>query len=403
MKEMSAEKCVLAYSGGLDTSALVPYIKEKCGYEIIAALVDVGRMKDLEVLRQRALTAGAAEAVIIDAKEEFLRDYAFPALMANALYEGRYPLHSALSRPLIAKKMVEVAQARGAKVVAHGCTAKGNDQVRIDVSVRCLDPSITVIGPAREWNMTRPQLLDYLSARGIDLPLTKKNPYSIDENLWGRAIECGELEDPWEGAPDEAFQFTTDPAKAPDKAVEVVVGMEAGVPVSLDGKKMDSVKLVEEIDAIAGAHGFGRVDMVENRLVGIKSREVYEVPGSLSLIMAHRELEDLTLTRELQHFKTSIDQRMTELIYDGLWFSPLAECLRAFIVQSQKRVSGEVRLRYFKGCCRPVGRRSPNSLYVGDLATYGSGDAFRHDAAVGFIHIWGLPLEVWARKREGDS
>jgi argininosuccinate synthase len=401
MKKMSGEKCVLAYSGGLDTSALIPYMKEKYGYDIIAVLIDVGRMKDVEGLRQRGLTAGAIESIVIDAKEEFLRDYAFPALKANALYEGKYPLHSALSRPLIAKKMVEVAQQRGAKVVAHGCTAKGNDQVRIDVSVRCLDPSLTVLGPAREWNMTRPELLDYLAERGIDLPLTKKNPYSIDENLWGRAIECGELEDPWEAAPNGAFQFTVDPQAAPDEPVEVVVGMEAGVPVSLDGKRMDSIALVEQLDALAGAHGFGRIDMVENRLVGIKSREVYEVPGSLSLIIAHSDLEDLTLTRELQHFKTSIDQRMTELIYDGLWFSPLAECLRAFIDQSQKRVTGEVRLQYYKGCCRVVGRRSPNSLYEGKLATYGSGDTFNHEAAVGFIHLWGLPLEVWARKREG--
>jgi argininosuccinate synthase len=401
MTHMTNEKCVLAYSGGLDTSALVPYMKEKYGYDIIAALVDVGRMKDVEMLRQRALTAGAVEAVVLDAKKEFLEDFAFQALKANALYEGKYPLHSALSRPLIAKKMVEVAKEYGAKVVAHGCTAKGNDQVRLDVGVRCLDPTITVLGPAREWNMTRPELLDYLQARGIDLPLTKKNPYSIDENLWGRAIECGELEDPWTAAPSGAYAFTVDPADAPDKPVEVVVGIEKGIPVSLDGEALGPVELVERLDAVAGSHGFGRVDMVENRLVGIKSREVYEVPGSLSLIMAHREVEDLTLTRELQHFKTMIDQRLTELIYDGLWFSPLAEALRAFIDESQKYVTGEVRLQYFKGSCRAVGRRSPNSLYVSNLATYGSGDTFSHSSAVGFIHLWGLPLEVWARKREG--
>lgn len=398
---MSAEKCVLAYSGGLDTSALIPYLRENHGYEIIAALVDVGRMKDLEVLRQRALTAGAVEAVVADAKAEFVRDFAFRALRANALYEGRYPLHSALSRPLIAKKMVELARDRGAKVIAHGCTAKGNDQVRIDVSVRCLDPSVKVIGPAREWNMTRPQLLDYLEKRGISLPLTKRNPYSIDENLWGRAVECGELEDPWAAAPDGAWLSTVDAVKAPDQPQEIVVGFEAGLPVSLNGQSMDAVELVEKVDAIAGAHGFGRLDMVENRLVGIKSREVYEVPGSLSLIMAHRELEDLTLTRELQHYKTGIDQRIAELIYDGLWFSPLAECLRAFVDESQRQVSGDVRLRYFKGSCQPVGRRSANSLYVSDLATYGEGDVFKHETAVGFIHLWGLPLEVWARKREG--
>jgi argininosuccinate synthase len=398
---MSKEKCVLAYSGGLDTSALIPYLIENYGYDVIAALVDVGRMKDLEGLRLRALKAGAVESVIVDAKEEFLRDFAFPALKANALYEERYPLHSALSRPLIAKKMVEVAHMYGATVVAHGCTAKGNDQVRIDVSVRCLDPSITVLGPAREWNMTRPQLLDYIAARGLELPLTKKNPYSIDENLWGRAIECGELEDPWVAAPDDAYIFTVDPRNAPDEGVEIIIGFESGIPVSLNGKAVPPIELVEAVDKIGGAHGFGRVDMVENRLVGIKSRETYEVAGSLSLIMAHREIEDLTLTRELQHFKRIIDQRLTELIYDGLWFSPLAEALRAFIDESQKHVTGEARLRYFKGSCRPVGRRSPNSLYVPKLATYGAGDTFSHESAQGFIRLWGLPVEVWARSRQG--
>ena len=398
---MDKERCVLAYSGGLDTSALIPYMKEKFGYEIICALVDVGRMKDLESLRVRALTAGAADSVVIDAQEEFVTDFAYPALKANALYEGKYPLHSALSRPLISKKMVELAHERGAKLIAHGCTAKGNDQVRIDVSIRCLDPSITVLGPAREWGMTRPELMDYLTERGIELPLTKKNPYSIDENLWGRAIECGELEDPWAAVPADAYQFTVHPKDAPDEPVEVVVGFEAGLPVSIDGKAMGPVELVETLDRIGGAHGFGRVDMVENRLVGIKSRETYEVAGSLSLIMAHRELEDLTLTRELQHFKTGIDQRLTELIYEGLWFSPLANALRAFIDETQQYVSGDVRLRYFKGSCQPVGRRSPNSLYIAGLATYGAGDTFSHESAKGFIRLWGLPVEVWARKRQG--
>ena len=399
---MDKERCVLAYSGGLDTSALVPYIQEKFGYEIICALVDVGRMKDLESLRLRALTAGAADSVVIDAQEEFVTDFAFPALKANALYEGKYPLHSALSRPLISKKMVELAHERGAKFIAHGCTAKGNDQVRIDVSIRCLDPDIKVLGPAREWGMTRPQLMDYLAARGIELPLTKKNPYSIDENLWGRAIECGELEDPWAAVPDDAYQFTVNPKDAPDEPVEVVVSFEAGIPVAIDGKVMGPVELVETLDKIGGAHGFGRIDMVENRLVGIKSRETYEVAGSLALIMAHRELEDLTLTRELQHFKTGIDQRLTELIYDGLWFSPLADALRAFIDETQQYVSGEVRPRYFKGSCQPVGRRSPNSLYITKLATYGAGDTFSHESAKGFIQLWGLPVEVWARKRQGQ-
>ena len=398
---MGKEKCVLAYSGGLDTSALIPYMKEKYGYEIICALVDVGRMQGLEALRQRALKAGAVESVVIDAKEEFLRDFAFPALKANALYEEKYPLHSALSRPLISKKMVEVAHQYGAKFVAHGCTAKGNDQVRMDVSIRCLDPSITVLGPARDWKMTRPELLDYVTARGIDIPLTKKNPYSIDENLWGRAIECGELEDPWRAAPEDAYVFTVNPTKAPDKGVEMIIGFEAGIPVTVDGAALDPVSLVETVDKVGSAHGFGRVDMVENRLVGIKSRETYEVAGSLALIKAHREIEDLALTRELQHFKRMIDQRLTELIYNGLWFSPLADALRAFIDESQKFVTGEVRLQYYKGSCNVVGRRSPNSLYVSKLATYGSGDTFSHESAKGFIQLWGLPVEVWARKRQG--
>ncbi len=397
---MEKERCILAYSGGLDTSALVPYMKETFGYEIICALVNVGRMKDLESLRRRGLTAGAAESVVVEAEEEFLTEYAFEALKANALYEGKYPLHSALSRPLISKKMVELAHQYGARYVAHGCTAKGNDQVRMDVSIRCLDPDITVLGPAREWGMSRPQLLDYLAERGIDLPLTKKNPYSIDENLWGRAIECGELEDPWVAPPADAYQFTVDPKDAPDEAQEVVVSFESGIPVAIDGTKMGPVELVETLDLIGGRHGFGRVDMVENRLVGIKSRETYEVAGSLALISAHKELEDLVFTRELSRFKLGVDQRLTELIYEGLWFSPLAYALRAFITESQKHVTGDVRLKYYKGSCRPVGRRSPYSLYDTNLATYGHGDTFSHESAKGFIRLWGLPVEVYARKHQ---
>jgi argininosuccinate synthase len=400
---MAKERCILAYSGGLDTSALVPYMQEKFGYEIICALVNVGRMKDLESLRVRGLTAGAIESVVIDAEEEFLTDYAFEALKANALYEGKYPLHSALSRPLISKKMVELAHKWGAKYIAHGCTAKGNDQVRMDVSIRCLDPDITVLGPAREWGMTRPELLDYLAERKIDIGLSKKNPFSIDENLWGRAIECGDLEDPWAAPPADAYQFTVDPKNAPDESEEIVVSFEAGVPVAIDGVKMGPVELVEKLDLIGGKHGFGRVDMVENRLVGIKSRETYEVAGSLALITAHGELEDLVFTRELAHFKTGIDQKLTELIYEGLWFSPLAYALRAFIADTQKYVTGDVRLQYYKGNCKPVGRRSPYSLYDTKLATYGSGDTFSHESAKGFIQLWGLPVEVYARVHKGEK
>lgn len=397
---MSTELCVLAYSGGLDTSALIPYLRETRGLDVVAALVDVGRAKDLESLRQRALDAGAVDAVIIDAKEEFIRDFIFPSLAANALYEEKYPLVSALSRPLISKKMVQLAQERGASSIAHGCTAKGNDQVRFDVSIRCLDPDITVLGPAREWNMTRPEILDYVAARGIDIPLTKKNPFSIDENVWGRTIECGELEDPWETPPEEAFTVTVDPRYAPDEGVEVVVSFEQGVPVALDGVRMEPVALIDSIDALGGRHGFGRIDMIENRLVGIKSREIYETPGALALIKAHREIEDMVLTRDLIHFKRGVEQRLADMIYDGQWFSPLADALRAFVAQSQHRVSGDARLLFYKGSCSVRGRRSPYSLYVEELATYGEGDRFSHESAKGFVELWGLPLEVWARREK---
>ena len=397
---MPTDLCVLAYSGGLDTSALIPYLRETRDMDVVAALVDVGRAKDLESLRQRALDAGAVDAVVIDAKDEFVRDFVLPALAANALYEEKYPLVSALSRPLISKKMVQVAQERGATFIAHGCTAKGNDQVRFDVSIRCLDPGITVLGPAREWNMTRPQLLDYVAARGIEIPLTKKNPFSIDENVWGRTIECGELEDPWVAPPEEAFTVTVDPRRAPDEGVETIVTFDKGVPVALDGVAMEPSALIDSIDALGGAHGFGRIDMMENRLVGIKSREIYETPGALALIMAHKEVEDLVLTRDLLHFKRGVEQRLADMIYDGQWFSPLADSLRAFVSHTQARVTGDARLLFYKGSCSVRGRRSPYSLYVEELATYGEGDRFSHESAKGFIELWGLPLEVWARREK---
>ncbi|GAB4247202.1 MAG: argininosuccinate synthase [Thermoleophilia bacterium] len=390
--------CVLAYSGGLDTSAMIPYLRENYDLEVVAALVDVGRAQDLENLRKRALVAGAKDAVIIDARDEFVQDFVFPALRANALYEGKYPLVSALSRPLISKKMVELAHEKGATSIAHGCTAKGNDQVRFDVSIRCLDPSITILAPAREWGMTREELLDYMAERDIQIPLTKKNPYSIDENVWGRTIECGELEDPWEEPPADAFTVTVDPREAPDDPEEVVVGFEGGVPVELNGERLPAVELIDRIDAIGGGHGFGRVDMIENRLVGIKSREIYEVPGALALIKAHAELEDLNFTRDLNHFKKGIEQRLADMIYDGQWFSPLSDSLRAFVDHTQKYVTGDVRLRFYKGACQVVGRRSPRSLYVKELATYSTGDTFSHESAQGFCNLWGLPLEVWARR-----
>ena len=389
---------VLAYSGGLDTSALIPWLKEKYGYDVVACLIDAGRVKDIPAIMERAKASGAIEAVAIDAKEEFAEHYCLPALMANALYEDKYPLVSSLSRPLIAKKLVETAHKYGATAVAHGCTGKGNDQVRIDVGVRSQDPSLEIVAPARgaDWP-SREELLDYVAAHDIPVSLTKKSPYSIDENLWGRSNECGVLEDPWVAPPADAYQFTVDPKDAPDEPQTVIVSFEKGKPVALDGKAMGLVDLIEAIDVIAGAHGFGRVDMIENRLVGIKSREIYEVPAALALITAHRELEDLVLTRDLLHFKRTIESKLADMIYEGQWFDPLTEACKAFLLQSQERVTGDVRLKLFKGSCVANGRRSDFTLYSYKLATYTTDDEFSHEAAAGFIQLWGLPIEVWAR------
>jgi len=389
---------VLAYSGGLDTSALIPWLKEKYGYDVVACLIDAGRVKDIPGIVARAKAAGAVEALAIDAKDEFAEHYCLPALMANALYEDKYPLVSSLSRPLIAKKLVQTAHAFGATAVAHGCTGKGNDQVRIDVGVRSQDPSLKIIAPAREADWpSREELLDYVAAHGIPVNLTKKSPYSIDENLWGRSNECGVLEDPWVAPPADAYQFVIDAKDAPDEAQHVIVSFEKGKPVALDGEAMGLVELIEAIDAIGNAHGFGRVDMIENRLVGIKSREVYEVAGSLALITAHRELEDLVLTRDLLHFKRTIESKLADMVYEGQWFDPLTEACKAFLFQSQERVTGDVRLKFYKGTCVPDGRRSDYSLYSYKLATYTTEDEFSHEAAAGFIQLWGLPIEIWAR------
>jgi len=389
---------VLAYSGGLDTSALIPWLKEKYGYDVVACLIDAGRVKDIPTIMERAKASGAIEAVAIDAKEEFAERYCLPALMANALYEDKYPLVSSLSRPLIAKKLVETAHKYGATAVAHGCTGKGNDQVRIDVGVRSQDPSLEIVAPARgaDWP-SREELLDYVAAHDIPVSLTKKSPYSIDENLWGRSNECGVLEDPWVAPPADAYQCTVDPKDAPDEPQTVIVSFEKGKPVALDGKAMGLVDLIEAIDVMAGAHGFGRVDMIENRLVGIKSREIYEVPAALALITAHRELEDLVLTRDLLHFKRTIESKLADMIYEGQWFDPLTEACKAFLLQSQERVTGDVRLKLFKGSCVANGRRSDFTLYSYKLATYTTEDEFSHEAAAGFIQLWGLPIEVWAR------
>ena len=333
----------------------------------------------------------------MDVKDEFAHEYVLPALMANALYEEKYPLVSSLSRPLIARKLVEAAHRHGATAVAHGCTAKGNDQLRIEIGVRSLDPHLTIIAPAREWSKSREELLDYLAARGIAMPLTKKSPYSIDENLWGRTNECGLLEDPWMAPPEDAFEVVVNAAAAPDEPQLVQIDFEQGVPVKLDGREMGLVELIAAIDGIGGAHGFGRVDMIENRLVGIKSREIYEVPAALALITAHKELEDMVLTRDLIHFKRTIEQKFADMIYEGQWFDPLADACKAFLLSTQHRVTGAIRLKFYKGSCTPEGRTSPYSLYSYKLATYTKEDEFSHHAAAGFAELWGLPIEVWSR------
>ena len=393
-----SEKVVLAYSGGLDTSALIPWLKEKYGYDVIACLVDLGRVKDIPAIMARAEAAGVVAAEAVDAKEEFAEHHCLPALMANALYEDKYPLSTAIGRPLIAKKLVETAHKYGASAVAHGCTGKGNDQVRIDIGVRALDPNLEIVAPARaaDWP-SREELIDYVAAHDIPLNLTKKSPYSVDENMWGRSNECGVLEDPGSRrrkTPSSSSSRSTTRRTMPQ---HVIVSFEKGKPVALDGKAMGMVELIEAIDGIGNEHGFGRVDMIENRLVGIKSREVYEVAGALALITAHRELEDLVLTRDLLHFKRTIESKLADMIYEGQWFDPLTEACKAFLFQSQERVTGDVRLRFHKGSCVADGRRSDFSLYSYKLATYTTEDEFSHTAAAGFIELWGLPIEIWAR------
>jgi len=390
------KKVVLAYSGGLDTSVAIRWLQERYDAEVIALSIDVGEGKDLDFIKAKALTIGAKKSYMLDAREEFARDYVFPALKANAVYEGRYLLSSALSRPLISRLLVEVAEAEGADAVAHGCTGKGNDQVRFDVSVAALNPDLKVIAPVREWVMSREEEIDYAKAHGIPVPVGKKNPYSIDENLWGRSIECGVLEDPWVEPPEDIYVWTVSPDKAPADPQYVEIGFERGLPVSLDGHKMGPVDLIERLNKIAGAHGVGRVDHVENRLVGIKSRENYECPAATVLLAAHRDLEDLCLPREVAHFKPALEQKYAELTYFGLWFSPLKKALDAFVDATQETVTGTVRVKLWKGNCVVVGRKSAASLYDFKLATYDKGDAFDHRSAKGFIDLWGLPTRVYS-------
>jgi argininosuccinate synthase len=392
------ERIVLAYSGGLDTSVAIPWLRERFDAEVIAVTLDMGQGRELTDIRERALAVGAVRAHVLDVRDEFARDYILPALQASAIYEDRYPMATALGRPLIAKRLVEVAHIEGATAIAHGCTGKGNDQVRIDVSARALDPAIRVIAPARIWSMTRPDEIEYARARGVPVPASIDNPYSTDSNLWGRSIECGVLEDPWLEPPEEIYALTKAPAACPDAAAYVEVEFEAGVPVRVNGVPMGLVDLIGSLETIAGAHGVGRVDMLENRLVGIKSREIYEAPAAVVLHAAHRELEKMVISRDLERLKTSLGRTYADLVYNGLWFTQTREALDAFVAQVQTRVTGTVRLKLFKGDCRIVGRKSPFALYDHALATYDAGDAFDHGAAEGFIKIFGLPVETAARK-----
>ncbi len=392
-----AKRVVLAYSGGLDTSVAVRWMIEEMGVEVVAVAADVGQGGDWEAIKNRALAAGAAEAVVLDVREEFANDFVAPALAANAKYEGKYPLVSSLSRPVIVKHLVEAARRFDADAVAHGCTGKGNDQVRFEVSTRALAPDLATIAPVRGWGLTREQSIEYAERFGIPVTVTKDSPYSIDQNLWGRTIECGILEDPWAQPPEEVYELTTPTATEP---AEIVISFERGMPVALNGERLPLYQLIGAVDRIVGSYGWGRIDMVENRRVGIKSREVYECPGALALLMAHADLEDLTLERDLAHEKSRLEPRYAELVYDGLWFSPLKAALDAFVAESQRFVTGDVRLRCeLPGRCIVAGRRSPVGLYDYSLATYEAADRFRHQDAEGFVRLWGLGVETWAARQ----
>lgn len=390
---MANKKVVLAYSGGLDTSVAIKWLQDK-NYDVVACCLDVGEGKDLSFVKEKALTVGAVSSYMVDAKDEFAEEFALIAMQAHTLYEGKYPLVSALSRPLIAKKLVEIAEKENAVAVAHGCTGKGNDQVRFEVSIQALNPNLEVIAPVREWGWSREEEIEYAINHDIPIPINLDSPYSIDQNLWGRSNECGILEDPWATPPEGAYDLTVSLEETPDTADIIEIGFNAGVPVTLDGKSYKVADLILELNAIAGKHGVGRIDHVENRLVGIKSREVYECPGAMTLIKAHKELEDITLVKEVAHFKPVIEKKMTELIYEGLWFSPLQKALSAFLKETQVNVNGVVRVKLFKGHAIIEGRKSENSLYDEKLATYTKSDEFDHEAAVGFISLWGLPTKV---------
>ncbi len=408
VEPVNAKRVVLAYSGGLDTSVAVRWIQEEWGAEVVAMAVDVGQVPDAdaaywEAIRQRALAAGAIEALVVDAREEYGREYVSRAIKANALYEGKYPLVSALSRPVIARHLVAAARDHNADAVAHGCTGKGNDQVRFEVSVRALAPDLEVLAPVRVWGFTRADSIAYAAEHDIPITVTEAKPYSIDENIVGRAIECGAMEDPWVAPPEDVYEITRSVTKAPPEPVEVVLRFDRGVPIALDGAVMPLHQLLDELNPIVGAYGFGRLDMVENRRVGIKSRETYECAGMLARMLAHADLESITLERDVMREKSRLEPRYSELVYDGLWFSPLREAFDAFIYSTQRHVTGEVRLRLEPGRCFVVGRRAERGLYDYELATYEAEDAFRHEDAAGFVRLWGLSVETWSRRQRSEE
>jgi argininosuccinate synthase len=394
---------ILAYSGGLDTSVAIKWLEERYGLQVVALAADLGQPGDMEAIRLKALETGAVDAVILDLKNTFAEEFVFPALQANALYEGKYPLATSLARPLIAAVVVEEAKRRGAAAVAHGCTGKGNDQVRFDLTTMALGPELKIIAPLREWSMSREDEIAYAEEHGIPVPVTVESPYSVDENLWGRSCEAGVLEDPMLEPRDDAYEWTVAPAQAPDEPLYLEITFSSGRPTALDGEEMGLVELTGKVNELGGKHGVGRIDMVENRLVGIKSREIYEAPAATILIEAHRALESLTLTRETMHFKPILEAKFAELVYFGLWYDPLRAALMAAVGSTQEKVSGRVRVKLFKGTCTVVGRESEYSLYDYALATYDRADEFNHRSSEGFIELWGLPLKVWGIKQGGGA
>lgn len=394
-----AKKVVLAYSGGVDTSVCIPYLKQEWGVEeVITLAADLGQGEELEPIREKALKSGASESLVVNVQQSFIKDYAFLAIQANAIYENRYPLATALARPLIAKALVETAQKYEADAIAHGCTGKGNDQVRFDVAVAGMNPNLKILAPAREWGMSREETIAYGERFGIPSPVKKSSPYSIDKNLLGRSIEAGLLEDPSYEPPEEIYEMTKAIANTPSEPEYIEIGFVRGIPTNLNGESKNPIEMITQLNQLVGNHGVGRIDMIENRLVGIKSREIYESPAMVALIQAHRDLESLTLTADVTQYKRGIEETYSQLIYNGLWFSPLKAALDAFIQKTQERVSGTVRMKLFKGNATIVGRRSENSLYNPEMATYGADDKFDHKAAEGFIYVWGLPTRIWAQQ-----